>query len=499
MKPTSEQTNCIDQFQTGKNLRINAYAGTGKTSTLKLLSRGTQRRGAYMAFNKSIADEARKGFPDTVMCSTTHSMAFRAMVPTYKDSFDKKMTGSINGGFVSFKMHLGTKDVAGFGVVKPRSWGFLMCETVKRFMRSGSKEIGTQHVPLEGKLATLEPKYIAPLKEAVTTDAIRLWSRMLDPRSDLPLSHDGYLKAWALRRPQIDADYILLDEAQDTNGVVLELMKHQNAQLIAVGDKHQQLYEWRGAQNAMVTLPAELEARLSTSFRFGQAIADNATEILELLGETLPLKGNPDKRSVIGPIQRPNAILCRTNSRLIECVMDTIDQGKRPHVVGGVDEILTFVDAAEKLMAGQSVEYPLEFFGFKDWAEVKMVTEMEEGAAELRRWVSIIERYGTDALRAKLTGLPKQEAGAHIIFSTGHKSKGREWERVCLEDDFLRGVPPKPPKDGEPIDNSNVDAELRLYYVAATRGQVHLYLHPSSEDRIDRLREQREDQKAKAA
>ena len=37
-----------------------------------------------------------------------------------------------------------------------------------------------------------------------------------DPQGSLPFSHDHYVKVWQLNKPVISADYILLDEAQDT-------------------------------------------------------------------------------------------------------------------------------------------------------------------------------------------------------------------------------------------------------------------------------------------
>lgn len=62
---------------------------------------------------------------------------------------------------------------------------------------------------------------------------------MQSPDDPLPLGHDGYLKLWALSDPVILADYILMDEAQDTNPVVLGVLQRQPAQMIYVGDKHQ--------------------------------------------------------------------------------------------------------------------------------------------------------------------------------------------------------------------------------------------------------------------
>ena len=44
--------------------------------------------------------------------------------------------------------------------------------------------------------------------------------------------HDGYLKLWALSEPRIAADFILLDEAQDANRVMLDVLRKQPAQMV---------------------------------------------------------------------------------------------------------------------------------------------------------------------------------------------------------------------------------------------------------------------------
>jgi ABC-type branched-subunit amino acid transport system ATPase component len=57
-----------------------AYAGTGKTTTLQMISDAMpQRRGMYLAFNKAIASEAQQKFHRNVDCRTFHSLAFRSV------------------------------------------------------------------------------------------------------------------------------------------------------------------------------------------------------------------------------------------------------------------------------------------------------------------------------------------------------------------------------------------------------------------------------------
>jgi ABC-type uncharacterized transport system ATPase subunit len=63
-KPTTEQIAVIDAVLGGGDLKIKAYAGAGKTSTLRLVAdRLPGKRGSYLAFNKEIAQHARRGFP----------------------------------------------------------------------------------------------------------------------------------------------------------------------------------------------------------------------------------------------------------------------------------------------------------------------------------------------------------------------------------------------------------------------------------------------------
>lgn len=490
MQPTPEQARSIEQFATGKKLRINAYAGTGKTSTLTLLSRSTNKFGTYLAFNKSIAADAAAKFPRNVKCSTVHSLAFRSIAN--RGYSPDKMTNGLNASFLApkckYKGFIAGNERDPVRVTE-RGYAFLVLDTLQRWQRSAAAELTDWHAVLPPRFEVLDHKEYLSIKAKIARDARLLWDRMVDVKSDMPLGHDGYLKLWALGRPTIPGDFLLLDEAQDTNGVVLEVVRNQGCQVIAVGDKHQQIYEWRGALNAMVELPADVEARLSMSFRFGTAIADYATGILQLLGESVPLTGNPDRPGAVlsQGMDEPDTILCRTNSQLLAELSKALEAKRYPYIVGGVTELQTYIRAVQKLMAGQPVESPLDFFGFENWDAVREASESEDGS-DLRRWVKLVDDYGADELYGMLYALPKSEADGDLILSTGHKAKGREWDNVRLCDDFLLGVSTSEPKeDGylpSPVDKVRPEAELRLLYVAVTRGRVNVEVPPVLREKL---------------
>ena len=70
----------FDNARLGKSFKVIAYAGTGKTTTLQMISDAMpERRGMYLAFNKSIASEAQNKFHRGVDCRTFHSLAFRSV------------------------------------------------------------------------------------------------------------------------------------------------------------------------------------------------------------------------------------------------------------------------------------------------------------------------------------------------------------------------------------------------------------------------------------
>lgn len=469
--PTDEQQDALDRFGTGGSLKINAYAGSGKTSTLEMLAHSTSRRGQYIAFNRQIVRDARERFPDTVHCSTTHGLAFKAVMPRYGST--TKLTERINANQLAEILELKKWRIDKDHALAPRSQGFLILETIRRFAQSADPEPSADHVPRHGSLAAAHPETLRVVNDFAVSAAKHVWSKMVDPNDALSMGHDGYLKLWALSQPRILGDFILLDEAQDTNPVVLDVLSKQSAQIVYVGDKYQQIYEWRGAVNAMEKIATDHTVRLSQSFRFGPAIADAANAILFLLGETKPLRGNLKTQSRIVEGAGGGTILARTNASTISAVIEAIDAQRRPHLVGGNDELMKMLKGVQDLKEGQPSTVP-DFFGFESWQEVVDFAKSGEGD-HLQTFVNLVETRGERQLMWALNRTVGPDE-ADVTISTAHKGKGQEWPAVRLLDDFLKSRATKPltasGSEGEGFD----PAELRLFYVAITRAKEVLDL-----------------------
>jgi hypothetical protein len=292
-----------------------------------------------------------------------------------------------------------------------------------------------------------------------------LWHESIDPRGRRAILPDVYLKLWAQQNPRIDADFILFDEAQDSDGVMLSVLARQrHAQIIYVGDPYQQIYEWRGAINAMAQIDAP-ERPLTESFRFGPTLAALASRVLALLGEPTPIRGQPGIGSIMveDPALSPpvDAILCRKNATAIWQLAAGLEMGHRPAIRMGASEIVAFADGADQLLAGRRAFRPLAFALFESWKDVQSFARCAAGQ-DLLPIVQIVDERGTDYLRT-LAQRMTPEREADYVISTVHRAKGLEWKRVRVVNDFRFMI-----ADGRLTLDED---EMRLLYVAMTRAQ----------------------------
>ena len=481
MFPTQEQVKAVEEFGYMESLKLNAFAGTGKTSTLRLMAESTFRRGKYLAFNRAIANHAAQSFPSTVEAVTSHSLAYRTIL---QRGFDRdQMVEHLNANAIANIMRLPRLSYGDGRSISPAGFGFLVAQTIRAFAYSEFESISSDMVPFPGYLEYLNPFAKAHIKSEVSQKASQMWSAMINPRNKrFPLGHDGYFKLWSLSKPNINTDFILLDEAQDSNPALLSVLRSQRAQIIYVGDRFQQIYEWRGAINAMESIATQKTSSLTQSFRFGESIADFATKIINLLDKSAIIYGSPEIKSTLG-CAKPNAILSRTNASLIGYLMRTLEVGYCPFIIGGVAELQWMLKDVVILKSGSPGTHP-EFFGFNNWHEVEEFISQPEGA-NLITFVNIVNRYGENLILHALSQTANDSTYSNISLSTTHKAKGLEWDSVFLADDFpepqrvtsdnekslrAKGCIIVLAKDGHKY--AFMPEEIRILYVAATRGKI---------------------------
>lgn len=472
MIPTPEQQAILDLPPTG-TIKVAAGAGCGKTSTLVQYGRRWPARGLYLAFNRAIADEAGRRFPPIIQTRTAHSFAHRALdvgrrpgelVPRYRHEHLRAFDAVIH-------------PVPGMSDGQVRA---AILRTIDAFLIDAGTKIRAEHCDLASASQGMAVRKMA--REIVRT-------LLKFEKHELPITHDTYLKAFELwHRIEGPFEYLLLDEAQDLNPVLISIAKKAALPTVVVGDAYQSIYRFRGAVDAMNAFPAA-ELPLTQSWRFGPAVAALANRILRHSSTPPrhPLRGNPERETEIlryaGKLQpRPGtAILARTNARLFESLAAI----ERPfHLIGGIADLQRQLSSAHALRHRRHHQVADPGVArFSSWALFERAADRGDG--EARRLRDIVERHADRLpdILARLGTLHRaHEADAPLIVSTAHKAKGREFETVIVLDDFEDPADLVARRHKDLTKTVETDQQINLLYVACTRATHRLYLSAKLHD-----------------
>jgi superfamily I DNA/RNA helicase len=496
MKLTDQQKTIIES---SGNAKIQAVAGSGKTSTLIAYAkrRSANKKILYLAFNRSVRLEAQKKFADENMTNvhieTAHSLAYKHIVSrsNYKLRLDYKPAELVT---------LLKIQPAGRDPLSP----LLLANHVKRF----ASYFCNQNV-----LKVNDLDFKSQIKDAQAIDFVhKHYQRIVDltrrfladmNSGELEITHEFYLKKFQLSQPKLNYDYILFDEGQDASPVMLDVFLNQeSATKLIVGDIHQQIYSWRYAINALANVDFSNFA-LTTSFRFPQKIADLAMQCLKWknnLIENDPViihgAGKPGKGKV-------NVTLARTNLSLLKSAIDMIGHLKTPKKVYFEGNLSSYTYAADgasiwdvlNLSLGKKdgIRDPI-VLSMQSFEQLKEYAEMSEDT-ELLTLIDMVDEYGKDLpyYMSKLKDChvsDDKRTKADMIFSTVHRCKGLEYDSVTLEDDFVNESKVKRYADKKELTNSEKDKvleEINLVYVALTRTKNHIALPPDLFENQDKF------------
>lgn len=474
-EPTVQQQEIIDAFTDGDDLIIEAGAGCGKTATLRLLAEEDPRaRGLFLAFNRAVADDAEHKLNETgTLARNTHRLAYAW---ANGDRVASQIMPKLNSGarvrpsdyIAPFKI----KPLShGKGLEKTSVSAFKLVQMSQRvlesFMRSGDAQITGKHFTLS--MPVTDKKFVADIRDECVRIAKDMWADLLSPSGSVRMTHDVYLKLWSLACPVLPYDFILLDEAQDTNPATKVVFDAQDTQKICVGDSSQQLFRWTGAVNVMGDF-AGRRLKLTQSWRFGTAIEQAANIFLSELDAPIRLQGNPRLDSQAGnglPFDptKSAATLTITNASAIAETLEALRLNKTVHLVGGSASMVTLVQDIQNLRQGKQAR-SAELLGFNSYEDVKKyIDESGDEARDISNIVSMCEKHGAHNILNALSKCVSDEDRAQVVISTVHKVKGREWDQVRLSSDF---APRKTKKGDNHPDNRET---LMLKYVAVTRAK----------------------------
>jgi F-box protein 18 (helicase) len=534
---TEEQQNCVKtEPQPGETIRWMAFAGTGKTTTLVAYTFARPlKRFLYLAFNRTVAEQGRQRFNRNTDCMTIHALAYRWL----PNDLRIKLTPDIKPYQIAKALNLQ------FGRRSDRETAALVRETLLDFF-------STAKTPEPNK-DNLPAKTPFGQEENILNHAKSLWSRMKDPQeTEVKITHDAYLKMYALAKPSLEHyNYILLDEAQDTNPVTEEIILNQTAPKILVGDTAQGIYTFRKAENSIEKIEQHPSYKghtlfLTQSFRFGNHIANLANHILHhFKGETNRLKGlNPNKGAIYPSNAKPweistmkskalalnqtsHTVIARTNASIFIEAFNTASNidlwEKQTPQTDGSRLTIGFVGTTPadnfSPMANYKFATLLDIYHLyankKDMISNPYIRAfpdfkaIEDAAAndthpdqELAGPVKLVKHYRNEIPSMITTiinrcGNPESPT-CYARYTTAHKAKGLEWRRVKLTDDYTQLIlherkqyfPKNPELNHYPRLATTYDTpadEFHLLYMAVTRTEVDLQINGTLETFIHHI------------
>lgn len=480
-----QQQAFIDWAATGSGSCIlEAVAGAGKTTTLLAAAEKMAGSVAIMAYNKKIADEikgklASRGIDiRKVQAGTVHSFGFaayrkaqpRVRVVGYKvrDMVDELILGK----WSSIKGHEGE-----------------VCQLVSLAKQTAMGVIGdVANIDLWIDIAEHfdvfddEDKRIAPSAIQMAQEVLRL----SNARLDIIDFDDMIYLPLLIKMRFVPFDVVMVDEAQDTNAArraLVRAMVRKGGRVIAVGDRHQAIYGFTGADANSLDLIAQdfdaIRLPLTVTYRCPQDVVKFSQRwVSHITAHESAPKGTVSNTDMGTFLARPDlngdaAVLCRVTKPLVSLAF-TLIRAHIPCRIEGRDigKKLKKLITRWKIDTLDELEEKLE--GYLDRETTKCLAKKQETKlAEIEDVVETIyviidqcraeqKRTVPDAV-AYIDEMFADDVAGVLVLSTIHKSKGREWQRVFWLD-RAGTCPSKWARQAWQISQ-----EKNLCYVAATR------------------------------
>lgn len=509
-----------------QSLIVNAVAGSGKTTTIvEAISHvPAQQSVAFLAFNKAIAEELKRRIKaPNAKCMTLHAAGFAAWKGFLQfDASLLEVDGKKTRKMVD-ALELSWADTKKFGPQLGR-------------LVSIAKGVGI--VPKEGVADAGQYKGLVPDDRDVWEELIELYG-LDEDEIDLDITRMVLAKSIEHARMTIDYDDMLympiitgagfekfdvvfLDEAQDVNGIQVEMVgrmqkgmsakcdcapsydkesqvldelcplhgrkEYRGSRVIAVGDPHQAIYGFRGALSNSMDVIAERfdckELPLSVSYRCPKAVVEHAQQFVPHIESHVDAaEGLVESPAVWQPSEFTNsdAILCRVARPLIEIAFLLIRAKVGCRVLGrdigqGLVKLVqkmkarTMDDLWEKL--GQHRHREIEKMrrraGHVDEGKVAM---LDDKIDTINVFIEALDKTDSiEQLIRSIEGLFGEASdGTRLLtLATVHKSKGLEWDRVFILDAQEHMPSPWARQPWQQVQEGN------LQYVAITRAKREL-------------------------
>lgn len=285
-------------------------------------------------------------------------------------------------------------------------------------------------------------------------------------------------------------DLQIVDESQDLNRMQQELMLRAGHRFMFVGDRHQAIYGFAGADaESMDRVGGFLGATargckvlpLTMTRRCGKAIVREAQRFVpeyeahpsnpEGSVERADLKeGAP--RQYRRLVQPGDMVLCRCNAPLVSQCLRFVKDGTKAQILGKKDTAAGLITLLDKSKASTTPDL-LSWLG--DWLAAETANEQAKRYPSEGRIENLQDRHdciaafcegqtSVDGVRARIASVfTDNKDSKGVSLSSIHKSKGLEAQRVFILQP--KGVGPREDK----MQPWELEQERNLRYVSITR------------------------------
>jgi len=509
---SQEQLDVIDAQE--NIVIVNACAGSGKTTVLEgLINKHCNSQILYLVYNKAIQMELQERFKKykNVKVLTSHSMAY------------EKSTGNVSSGLnlfeVADKMGLNfldtkyiievfqkyiidsEKDLNKFLTLYESELKYLYSLIQFKFYVENHKEELANLKNEEGYID--REKFFERVKEVPELKMIddyfasmrkrtkRLIKELMEliDSEKIKEPHDYYLKKFQIEEgPTNKYDIVMVDEAQDSNGVLIDILdkKFPKAKKIIVGDTYQQIYSWRGAINSLeyfLKFEGAKRYDLTNSYRIGRELGSFCTEVTELRdNKGLNIKGNNKNQKIVGfeevlkSDDEKTTILFRKNLNMVNYALGSDKKilFLKEFNMEKIRDFLRFKEGKKEEIT--ELHYLKRY---KDYNQLEEFLDKDlESNSEILMYRNLVNAYPEnleellDKLEDRIISdkeLEKYASDEVVILGTIHSSKGKEFKKLIIYIDILENM-----MSGF-LNIDELKEEINLFYVALTRSKGKLY------------------------
>lgn len=491
--PSKYQINILNAVQKTKdNVVIQACAGSGKTTTLKMICEKLCYKYKILAvcFNKLIADDFKHKLPDKVESKTLHSLGFSII----RDSFypvliDNNKINRIIDNYVENNDYFLAHNFEKSKMYSLKYSIPKLCSIALATMTDLNDYNQLEYLMYEYGLGT-EPEAIKFVPDIIKLCRAKKDTICFDDMIDFPLHYDLPIKT--------KYDIILVDECQDLNAQQLALVKKlvgNNGRIIAVGDRLQGIYGFRGASHTAIDELKSYfnckELPLSICYRCGSNIVKEAQAIV---GETHIQAKDKIKAGIVikrdasnmqltlNELASADLVLCRTNAPLVEPCLKLIANHKKAIIRGrdiGKGLVASFKNITKRRKIKDIEEFNKAIDEWERKEKERLIAKECFGAAmrvsDKAETLKVIAKNADDF--NKIPDIIENifsDENQGIVFSTIHKAKGLEANNVVI-----LGPELIPHKMALKTNRAGIiKQEYNLDYVARTRAKNKLIYQP---------------------